>query len=231
MTYVVQPGDTLSGIADRFGITVGQLLAANPQLANPDAIRAGDVLVIPPRDAPTGLPLADGLRDAAGDLVDEADQPAFAPGYADLTGFGVRLDPDTLYLELVLVAPPRPADPTLERLDYVVHLDLSGDGEADRRLRVSNALEPDEDFAAVLEDLATGTVSDPAAFPGTVSFGDRSVRIVIERAALGNPRRYDAAALVERRFLPDEPEAEVSVDRSPDQQWPRQNARWVSVGR
>jgi LysM repeat protein len=44
---VVQPGDTLSGIASRFGITLGALEAANPQITNPDLIFPGQVVVIP----------------------------------------------------------------------------------------------------------------------------------------------------------------------------------------
>jgi LysM repeat protein len=44
---VVQSGDTLSGIASRFGVTLGALEAANPQITNPDLIFPGQVVVIP----------------------------------------------------------------------------------------------------------------------------------------------------------------------------------------
>lgn len=46
-TYVVQRGDTLSSIARRFGTTVTAILAANPQITNPNLIFPGQVLVIP----------------------------------------------------------------------------------------------------------------------------------------------------------------------------------------
>lgn len=46
--YVVQPGDTLFSIARRFGVNVWQLAAYN-NLANPNYIRVGQVLLIPPR--------------------------------------------------------------------------------------------------------------------------------------------------------------------------------------
>lgn len=47
-TYIVLPGDTLSGIAFRLGIRYGDLLAANRlALANPDRIYAGQVLCLP----------------------------------------------------------------------------------------------------------------------------------------------------------------------------------------
>jgi LysM repeat protein len=44
--YIVQPGDTLSGIAVRFGVSQAALVAAN-NLANPNLLRAGQRLVIP----------------------------------------------------------------------------------------------------------------------------------------------------------------------------------------
>jgi len=46
-TYVVQPGDTLFRIGLLFGLTVDALSAAN-NLANPNDIEAGQVLIIPP---------------------------------------------------------------------------------------------------------------------------------------------------------------------------------------
>jgi D-alanyl-D-alanine carboxypeptidase len=47
-TYAVRRGDTLSGIAKRFGVAVGALLDANPSLRrNPDLISVGQSLVIP----------------------------------------------------------------------------------------------------------------------------------------------------------------------------------------
>lgn len=49
-TYTVQPGDTLSGIAHRFNVSVDALMQAN-HLANPNQIYAGEVLVIPKRAA------------------------------------------------------------------------------------------------------------------------------------------------------------------------------------
>jgi nucleoid-associated protein YgaU len=53
--YVVAKGDTMSGIAKRFGVTIDQILAANPQVKNPDKITIGDALTIPVPE-PTSLP-------------------------------------------------------------------------------------------------------------------------------------------------------------------------------
>ena len=49
-TYVVQPGDTLEGIALAYGVDVGSLLAANPQVVDPDLLFAGQALRIPGND-------------------------------------------------------------------------------------------------------------------------------------------------------------------------------------
>src|SRR5205085_7711811 len=68
MTYTVQAGDTLSKIAARNGLTLAQLLQANPQITNPDRIKVGDVLTLPgnsddvtkplPANVPTTAPAA-----------------------------------------------------------------------------------------------------------------------------------------------------------------------------
>ncbi len=47
VTYVVQRGDTLYGIARRYGVTVQALVKAN-KLANPNRLDVGQQLIIPP---------------------------------------------------------------------------------------------------------------------------------------------------------------------------------------
>ena len=55
-TYVVQPNDTMSGIARRFGIPLQSLIDANKAtIPNPDKVRIGDTLIIPVT-TPTTLP-------------------------------------------------------------------------------------------------------------------------------------------------------------------------------
>jgi LysM repeat protein len=53
--YVVQVGDSLSGIADRFGVPVAAIISAN-RLDNPDFVFVGQRLIIPSGD--TTLPAA-----------------------------------------------------------------------------------------------------------------------------------------------------------------------------
>jgi hypothetical protein len=50
--YRIKANDTLGRIAQRFGVTVGDILAANPQITDPDVIVPGQVITIPPRSGP-----------------------------------------------------------------------------------------------------------------------------------------------------------------------------------
>jgi hypothetical protein len=58
---VVQAGDSLLGIADRFGVSVAAIVSAN-KLDNPDFVFSGQRLIIPSGDAPlpaaTATPIA-----------------------------------------------------------------------------------------------------------------------------------------------------------------------------
>jgi LysM repeat protein len=45
--YLVKAGDTLSGIATSFDLTLEELLAANPQITDPDKVGIGDEITIP----------------------------------------------------------------------------------------------------------------------------------------------------------------------------------------
>ena len=53
MTYTIKAGDTLSKIAARNGLTLAQLLQANPQISDPNRINVGDVLNLPNGSAAT----------------------------------------------------------------------------------------------------------------------------------------------------------------------------------
>jgi nucleoid-associated protein YgaU len=54
VVYIVQAGDTLSAIAASYGVTVDQILAANPAITDPNQIAIGDRIVIP-RPPPTEI--------------------------------------------------------------------------------------------------------------------------------------------------------------------------------
>ena len=65
---VVQPGDTLSGIAQLYGLTVEELLALNPQIADGNVIRVGQRIAIPGR--PFSGPVV-AIVDALGEATTE----------------------------------------------------------------------------------------------------------------------------------------------------------------
>ncbi len=75
-TYIVQAGDTLIGIANQYGISVDQLMAAN-KLTDPSLVRIGQTLKIPGQSdsvASTLPPLPDGQQT----LTPAANGPAIA---------------------------------------------------------------------------------------------------------------------------------------------------------
>lgn len=45
--YTVQPGDTLFNIAGRFSVSLSNLIAANPQIPDPDLIFPGQMICVP----------------------------------------------------------------------------------------------------------------------------------------------------------------------------------------
>ena len=45
--YVVKSGDTLSGIAERAGVSLSSVISANPQISNPHVLRIGQAVTIP----------------------------------------------------------------------------------------------------------------------------------------------------------------------------------------
>jgi LysM repeat protein len=54
--YRIKAGDSLAKIGRKFGVTVDEILAANPQITDPNHIEVGQVIVIP-QPSPTPLPL------------------------------------------------------------------------------------------------------------------------------------------------------------------------------
>lgn len=71
--YTVKASNTLFSIAQRYGVTVQQIVAANPQIKNPDIIFVGQVICIP-TGKPTPEP-TDQLRVLTLTFLTEAGQP------------------------------------------------------------------------------------------------------------------------------------------------------------
>ncbi len=64
-TYVVQSGDTMRKIADRYGVTVGDMTLANPQIWNPSLIYAGQVICLAHASTWYTIQWGDSLRSIA----------------------------------------------------------------------------------------------------------------------------------------------------------------------
>ncbi len=56
ITYIVQPGDTLFSIAQQFGVSLAALIAANPQIADPNLIFPGQFITVPAGPVPPPIP-------------------------------------------------------------------------------------------------------------------------------------------------------------------------------
>lgn len=68
--YTVERSNTLYGIARRFGVTVQQIVAANPQIVDPNQIFVGQIICIPSSSLPPG----DELRVLALNFLTETGQ-------------------------------------------------------------------------------------------------------------------------------------------------------------
>jgi LysM repeat protein len=75
-TVIVAKGQTLSDIAQNNGVSVKDMMAANPQITNPDVIRAGQELVLP---SPTGAPVYQGGIGTAADTAAKIGTGQYTP--------------------------------------------------------------------------------------------------------------------------------------------------------
>lgn len=78
VTYTVKPGDTLSGIADLFGVTVDDIVRLN-NIADPNALAEGQVLSIPGRQT-SSTPVAAATGTPGTPTVVGTQSPAATPG-------------------------------------------------------------------------------------------------------------------------------------------------------
>lgn len=100
LLYVVQPGDTLSGIAQAFGISLQDLLAVN-DIADPNLLHVGQVLVIP-ADIPPTL-LAESPTPAPTRAPPPTPVPSPTPSGPPLIEIGQVLGSGNLAAEVVIV--------------------------------------------------------------------------------------------------------------------------------
>ena len=94
ITYVIQPGDTLSGIAQRYGTTVSALTQLNG-ISDPDKIYAGNTLKVPENGTGTGSS-AQYYTIRSGDTLSEIAQK-FGTTVSALARLNGISDPDKIY--------------------------------------------------------------------------------------------------------------------------------------
>lgn len=105
-SHLVKKGETIYGISRQYGITVDQLIAANPQLGT-SGLKSGTVIAIPDKDAPAPEPTPEPAPEPA-----PAPMPTLPPTVADTAAVdtpaaptlpeAVVADTDTLRLTIML---------------------------------------------------------------------------------------------------------------------------------
>lgn len=59
MAYMVKKGDTMEKIATQMNVALSDLIAANPQIADPNVIQVGDMILMPGEKMPPSQDLTD----------------------------------------------------------------------------------------------------------------------------------------------------------------------------
>ena len=96
--YQIQSGDTLSQIAQQYGVSVEEMMANNPHITDPNMIIAGQMLNVPGGQMMAGTGAAAGAASSVlsglnpftnGSFIDEAfDTPDYIKNIGDSLGFG-----------------------------------------------------------------------------------------------------------------------------------------------
>ncbi len=106
--YRVVSGDTLFGIAQRFGVTLDALIRANPQITNPDRIFPGQEICVP---APPPVPCPGGTLYVvrAGDTLFEIARAHNITLAALIAANPQISDPNRIVPGQIICIPPRPS--------------------------------------------------------------------------------------------------------------------------
>ena len=122
-TYTVQPGDTLSGIAQEYGVSTGVLRILNPSVSSDDLLFAWQVLSIPDNARPnpdageaSGVPYTVQSGDTLSGIA-----TVFGVTQAQLLALNPTLEPNLLFAGAVLILPagaqaPAPTTPAVPPL-------------------------------------------------------------------------------------------------------------------
>lgn len=116
-SYQIQSGDTLGGIASRYGTSVQSLMSQNPSITNPNIIRAGASLNIGPMGAP---PKAQ--QTVSGDAMAGVN-PYNVPGTPTPSlSKGLIADVGSSVADASAIDTPEPVNAQQQTLDYIQQL-------------------------------------------------------------------------------------------------------------
>lgn len=143
-THTVSSGDTLSAIADRYGVDLGTLKAANPSITNPDLIYPNQAINVP----------AQGYTVGQGDTLDSIAQ-SYNLGHSDLMSLNPQIEnPDLIYPDQIVNVPANslstPFTYTISSGDYLssiadrYSLGLDNLQKANPQIENPDVLYPDE---------------------------------------------------------------------------------------
>jgi len=163
LLYTVQPGDTLGAIAQAYGISVGDLMAAN-DLTDPNVLHVGQTLVIPVGSPPLAPP------GGGGEGEETASPSVEAP-----------LEPSSTTVPLPTHLPtPTPSGPPLVEIGQVL-----GSGN----LATEVVIVRNRGGAASLEGwILSNTEGTAFTFPALILFTDAEVRV---HSTAGSPTPSD----------------------------------------
>ncbi len=178
VTHVVRAGETLSGIALRYGVTVEDLVAANG-LNNPDLIFIGQVLVIPRPGATGGQVYT--IR--AGDTL-SAIARRYGVSVSDLVAANGLSNPDAIFAGQQITIPvlggsaPAPQTNredmvyTLQRGDSLYRISLIYSVSVDDLLAANDLASPNAVYPGLqIRIPTTGGAAADASQPSTTSVG------------------------------------------------------------
>lgn len=138
-SYQIQSGDTLGGIASRYGTSVQSLMSQNPSITNPNLIRAGASLNIGPMGAP---PKAQ--QTVSGDQMAGVN-PYNVPGTPTPTlSSGLIADVATSTADASEVSTPEPVNAQQQTLDYIQQLTQQQGEKGERTAEIQKKAKLDD---------------------------------------------------------------------------------------
>ncbi|MBX6377448.1 MAG: LysM peptidoglycan-binding domain-containing protein [Clostridia bacterium] len=156
--YSVRPGDTLFVLARRFGVSVEAILAANPQITDPDRLAIGQTICIPGAPAPTVCPRGFFYTVRSGDTLSAIAQ-RFGVSLQDLLEANPQIvNPNVLRIGQRICVPAPPPVVRRRRCLVLAPTDLTPRADGVALL----------DFGTGLVMLVAGELPAPAALGGDV---------------------------------------------------------------